>query len=383
MNEVLTSLPLVPDWLNAISLDKFVPYIVESMMYAASGTYDFFAPLMTGLVWILITFFFLVWLTKQFIPQNWLDALGFKDGGAFYNDKISAKAMTERIIKMALRGVVATTILFAARPAAMTDVIINPFLMVGNMYVSAIVPNDANLPPAPPCTNEQTRGFMSVAACSNLANPLRAIIYKNNQVLTFGLDMMGVPSFITNTNPKSSEFDIGRLVFDLIVGGVLVITFFLSGLYIASLILQAIIGFCFEIILFPFRTFSYVLNAKDESWINPWPAFKGIVDSLRVLVVTMLVSGIMTIVNIIMLDTMFGGNEINANSWSDKFMLALSAVLSLIIMHKLFKTAQEKISQFGASKDDSLYKTITGTGLGLGGAGVRIIGNIGKMIKKK
>jgi hypothetical protein len=270
------------------------------------------------------------------------------------------------------------------------------------------------------CERGMTQGFFSNAVCSSLANPIAGIIYKNNQVMTLGLNMMGLPSFITGTN-SSKEYqsldasgnrilpseasvaqnsvsapsgtnsdiiikkpggspDIGLMFFSFIVGLIIAITFFLSGLYLASILLQSILNFFFEIMIFPMKTFKFVM--QGDSYANVWPAVEGVVGSIKNLVITMIVAGIMSLVNVILIISMFGtsGMNVGAESWSDKFMLLLSSIVCLLIMTRLFNISKEKITKYGAKTDEAFYKQLTENAQAIGKVGVNVAGNLKKTI---
>ncbi|MDR0319559.1 MAG: hypothetical protein LBH81_02355 [Rickettsiales bacterium] len=387
MNGFMTVLPDVPDWMNGASLDKFVPFMIDVMTRVSAGLYDFFVPLVSAFIWTLVGFNIMLFVIKQYVPQDWLDFLNIKNGGGYYDGKKTAElawGIPKKLAQMMMRAALATTILLAVRPTFLTETIINPFLKLGSIYTESILnsPPGEGSPKAGVGMECNTHSFFSPEICNQMANPISGIIYKNNQVVTLGLDMMGVPSFITGGNPMSKKPDMGLWLFNFFVGAVLAITFFLSGLYIASVILQGILNFCFAIMLFPFRTFKWVMQQTD-AWANPTEALKGIIDSLRGLVVAMVIGGIMTLINLSLIAALFGQSGISANlsSWSDKFMIALSSILALLVMTRLLEIAKEKMAKFGAP-DETFYKNLTANAQTLGKTAVKLGGNIGKMLKK-
>lgn len=385
---MIDNLPAVPDWISATSIDKFVPFLIEIMMNVSAGLYDYFVPLLTMLMWTLVAFNLAVFVIKQYIPGDYLGFLGIGDGGKYYNDAASMSwGIPERLAKQIMRGAIATTILLGARPAFLTEVIINPFLSIGTTYTEFIL-NASNVNanvPAAPARQCETRDFFSPEVCTNLSNPIAGIIYKNNQVVTLGLTMMSIPAFMTGA-PRVRGGDLGGWLFNFIVGLALVATFFISGLLLASLLIQGILNFCFEIMLFPFKAFKFVMQSHD-TWANPWVALEGIITSLRKLVVSMIVSGIMVIINVTLIGAMFGAGGLGSemNSWADKFTTLLGCVLCIVVLYRLFDIAQEKMTAYGASVDKEFYGNLTGAATNLGKQGVGLAkktkGMIGKIFK--
>ncbi|MDR0448905.1 MAG: hypothetical protein LBG89_00380 [Rickettsiales bacterium] len=387
MNNALTFLPEVPEWISNVSLDKFIPFIIEVMTTASAGLYDFFVPLVQAVIWLLVGFNIALFVVKQFVPQNWLDFFGWKGGGEYYDNDKAAKlawGVPTRLAKMVVRASLATTLLLALRPAILTETIINPFLGIGSMYTEFIMSSQASGEAARPGTSSadcNTNSFLSEDVCLRLANPISEIIYRNNQVVVLGMDMMGVPSFITDAGASRMTLDMGQNLFNFITGAVLVITFFLAGLYIASIVIQGILDFLFAVLMFPVKTLKWVM--QTDVWMNPKAALEDVVASLRKLVVAMIIGGIMTIVNMTLISALFGGGvDVGLSSWSDKFMILLSGILCLVVMTKLFDIAREKLAKYGAPSDE-FYKDITSNAQSLGKRMAALADNIKKMATKK
>ncbi|MDR2685448.1 MAG: hypothetical protein LBB23_01590 [Rickettsiales bacterium] len=362
MIDALVSLPMVPDWLNATSFDKFVPLVIQAMMGAAAGVYDYFVPVLSGLLWIVIVFNSAVFTTKQFFPANWLSFLGMNGGGYWAKPTDLIRGIPMRLVKQIVRASIATLLLLTIRPSLITDTIINPMLRVGTMITEFVVPSSTAS--RAQCLPGATREFFDEKLCSDFANPIASIVYKNNQMVALGLSIINMKfpanggGVAANAAGVVSPPDLGKGIFNFIVGLFMAGTFFMFGLRLASILLQGILDFCFAIILFPFKVFSYCLKATEgDDWFNPGDALGDIIESLRKLIVTMIVAGIATTINMILIASVVGSGTANLSGggWGTGIMTILGSVLCLLIMNKFYEIAKEKIAQYGGANNTALY----------------------------
>lgn len=372
--------------IDNFNLAPFVPMVLDALMTVAVGCYNFFVGGGTGPIYILIFLFLAIsialYLLKMYFPANWVSFFGFSGGGDMYKGAVPAFNISETVLKKVLRAVVASLILLQVRPTFITDILINPFLQFGSIYSSSVVSNLNNIGITPPDVSCPTRiieqGWLNEDSCNYLITPVYDLSYANNQVIKKGFEFLN--SGIRSLLPSLISHNNGNAFMDVLTGVLLIMTFVSCNVFMALLIIQGIFNFGLSLILYPFRVLTWTVKPKSsEEWYNIWPVFSGITDALKQLVITMIACSFMLIINIAVVRSMFGGNNIihstaaggnaytnlpmvgnTAVGFGEHFMLCLSSVLTFYLMLEIFKITRDQIMLYAGKGTDDLYKKVKG-----------------------
>jgi hypothetical protein len=144
----------------------------------------------------------------------------------------------------------------------------------------------------------------------------------------------------------------------------------------ALLIIQGIFNFCIQLILYPFKVLSYVFKSSDK-WFDIWPAFEGIVQGLKQLIVTMIACAFMLCINIAVVRALFqtnqsvymvsAGGSASSNvpgmatgglGFGGQSVMWMSSILTFYLMFKIFEMTQEQLKGYIGSGMDDLYKNV-------------------------
>ena len=378
-----------------LSLAPFVPLVLDAFMSVAMAGYDFFVGNGTGIIYILVwgwlAFYICMYLVKMYFPENWLKFFGLSQSADLWGGKVGATDIGMGVLKPMLRAIIAVTLLLQVRPQYVTDFIVDPFLRFGAIYTESIrrevVQGNSwgGAAPEMKCPEEiVAKGYMSAESCQFLVQPVADVTHANNIIIKRGLDffMRGLRGMITLIPHGGEDF------MNLVTGAILVVAFVSSNFFMALLIIQGLFWFGMALIMYPFKVLTYVTDPKGEnkdSWFNPWPAFDGIVDALKVLVITMIASMFIMLVNIAAIRALFNWDnsvyvpvaEGSAHSnlpaiatgssigFGQHSITWLSAILTFYLMFRIFDLTREKLKDYTAGNKpamgkDDLYKTVTG-----------------------
>ena len=353
---------------DGLDLSPFVPIVLDSFMSIAMAGYEFFVGKGDGIiylfVWGWLGFFIGMYLVKMYLPPSWLSFFGMK-GGQMWEGKASALKISEDLVKPALRGIIAAGLLLQVKPQYVTQVVVDPFLRFGALYthsISEIINKNNEFAGARQIEcpeNIIKKEYISKESCQFLVQPVADITHVNNQIIKRGL------TFITSglTGMANLVPNGGRDLLNLITGIFLVFAFVSSNFFMALLIIQGIFEFGMALMLYPFKVLMFVAKDSDK-WIDPWPAFGGIIDSLKKLVITMIACVFILAINIAAVRALFNfngpafsGNGDGAMGFGGHSIVWLSALLTFFLMFKIFDETKEQLMKYtGADKDKSMTK---------------------------
>ena len=368
--------------IDYLDLSPFVPIVLDAMTSVATGMYEFFVSgnkFIYILIWTFLGLYFALYLGKMFLPKNWVDFFGFSGGGEIIDGKTTGAKIFEDLLHPGMRAIFASLVLLQLNPVILTKVVVNPFLEFGAIYTSAILKETNNTINAPTIECPESileKKWISEKACKFLIQPVAEISAVNNQAIKrgFGFLKKGLRGLMTLVPHGGESF------FNVITGIVLITTFFSSNLFMALLILQGIFNFGIQLILYPFYVLSYVVKPNDK-WLDLWPAFSGIIDALKKLIVTMIACAFMLCVNIAVIQALFKWNSsvfvaaangsassnaqigaavTNTNGFGEHAILCLSSVLTFYLMFKIFEKTREQLNTYVGKDADKLYKDTTG-----------------------
>jgi hypothetical protein len=146
----------------------------------------------------------------------------------------------------------------------------------------------------------------------------------------------------------------------------------------ALLIIQAIFNFGMALILYPFNVAAWVAK-KSDKWIDLWPAFSGIIEALKQIVITMIACAFILCVNLALVRALFQWNSsmfvaaaggtaysnvpvINGSStgFGAHSMIWLSCLLTFMLMNKMFEITRDKLKGYVGKDATSLYEQVKG-----------------------
>lgn len=363
---------------DGLSLAPVVPIVLDAFMSVAMAGYNFFVGNGTGIIYIFVwgwlAFTIGMYLVKMYIPQSWLDFFGMK-GGQMWTGTTATNIATD-VIKPALRGVIAAALLLQVRPVLITEYIVDPFLRFGAIYTDSISKNINQMNmggPAPKveCPPSLIQAeYLSDQGCNFLIQPVADITHANNQIIKRGLDFIS-----SGLSGMMLLFAHGsRDLLNLITGILLTLAFVASNFFMALLIIQAIFDFGMALIMYPFKVLMFVAKDSGDKWIDPWPAFDGIVNALKKLVITMIACVFILAVNIAAIRALFNFNHStfvvaaggsaasnvpvvakSAMGFGGHSVIWLSAILTFILMYKIFDLTKEQLKKYISSAGESSY----------------------------
>lgn len=381
----LFATPVHADILDAYNLAPFVPLVLETIMDIATSLYKYFVGNGTGLIYILIYaflgFYISLYLVKLYLPKDWLSFFGFSDGGEMWGDKLTGWSIAENVAKPCIRAIVAIVILLPIKPTYVTNWLVNPFLEFGAIYTESILKtinnssinsNSALDAPACPASIEDN-GWISKRSCDFLVQPVYIISKENNRIIKYGLNFLktGLAGLMTLI-PHGGENILN------IISGIMLLTAFISAnLFMALLIIQAIIDFGLALILYPFNVLMWV-GKKSDKWLDFLPAFNQIIDSLKKLVITMIACAFILCINIAIVRALFNwtssvfnvaANGVassnlpsitnSAMNFGQHSILWISSLLTFFLMQNIFKMTRERLNLYTNGTKKDLYDNVS------------------------
>lgn len=362
-----------------LNLAPFVPVVLNSFMMIATRGYDFFVGNGDGIIYLLVWGFLgltiLLYVFKMYFPKNWLSFFGFSGGGELFEGKITGWQIVENVMRPGLRAVIAVVLLLQIRPVYLTQWLVNPFLELGSIYTHAITEtiNDSGAAPKIECPADIiNQGWISPESCRFLVQPVSDLSHANNQIVKRGFDFLtdGLRG-LTTVIPRG-----GASFLNIITGILLIITFVGCNLFMALLIIQGIFDFGIQLILYPFHVFTYVVKPNDK-WLDLWPAFGGIVDALKKLIIAMIACAFMLCIDMAIVKALFqwnksvfvvaaGGSAYSnlpqtantAMGFGEHSVTWLSAILTFYLFFKLYDMTQKQLKAYTGDSMDGLYKHI-------------------------
>ena len=364
---------------DSLDLSGLIPIVIDAFMFVANGTYEYFVGtnhngLIYLLTWGFFVFYVSLYLIKLYIPKYWLSTFGFKADDSI--DKATGMSIAENVAKPAIRVLVAVTILLPLKPEYISKYAINPFLQFGSIYTQEIIKLSVGIETTngPECPkNLLDTGWLTKQSCEYLITPVHDLSHANNTVIKRGFKYLsaGLQS-LTGLMIHNS----GQGFMNIITGILLIVTFTSCNLFMALLVIQAIFNFGMALILYPFNVAAWVAK-KSNSWFDIWPAFSGIIESLKQIVVTMIACAFMLCVNLALVHAIFQWNNRifvaaaggvahaiapNASPMSTGFsghsMLWLSCLLTFFLMLKIFEITREKLTSYLGKDSTWLYETV-------------------------
>ena len=368
--------------IDQFNLAPFVPLILDAMMTIASGGYEFFVGNGNGIIYLLIWGFLAItivlYLVKLYLPKNWISAFGFSGGGELIDGKTKPDTIVFNVFKPCLRAIVAAGLLLQIRPVLLTEVLVNPFLQFGALYTHSITEaiSGTSVQTQPVKCPEAIvqKEWVSESSCEFLVRPVSDLSVANNTMIKRGFQSLsrGLQQLMTLI-PHGGEGFI-----NVLTGIILITTFFGCNLFMALLIIQGIFEFGMALVLYPFQVLSYVAKSSDK-WFDIWPAFDGVVNALKKLVITMIMCSFMLCVNIAILKSLFTWNSSifvvaangsttsnvpmaanTAGAFGEHSILWLSSILTFYLMLKLFDMTRKQLASYAGKEPDKLYNKVVG-----------------------
>ncbi len=368
--------------IDSFNLAPFIPIILDSLMVVATGMYDFFVGNGDGIIyifiWGILALSMVMYLTKMWLPPQWLSLFGFSGGGEMWKSPIGGMTIAENLLKPATRAIIAAVFLLQVKPVFVTEFLVNPFLQFGSVYTENIldtINTDITTGAKIECPeNIIEQGWISKSSCDFMVKPVSEISSANNQVIKRGFEFInkGLLSLLTIIPTGENGF------LNLITGILLVIAFTTSNIFMALLIIQGIFTLGIELILYPFRVLSWVAKPPNpDKWVDLWPPFSGIIKALQTLVITMIACSFMLLVNIAIIKSLFqwtgsifsvtaGGVATSnvptvtntATAFGEHSIMWLSSILTFYLMFKIFELTKEQLNKYTGG-GDALYKKVT------------------------
>lgn len=357
------------DWkiIDKLNLAPFIPRVLDAFMLVARGTYEYFVGNGDGIIYLLVWTFLVIsvfmYVFTMFFPKRWTDFIGFSNGGAMWEGKVSGFGTAETVLKNCLRAVIAATFLLQVKPVYITEWLINPFLEFGAIYTESITNMIYEQNMVPDASNASTTkitcpqsvldgGWLSKDSCDFLIQPVSTISKANNVIVKRGIELV-VRGLVGLTAPVP-QFASGSLL-NIITGVILAITFIGCNFFMALLIIQGIFNFGMSLILYPFNVLAWVAK-KNDKWFDIWPPFSGIIKALQDLVITMIACSFVLIINIAIVRALFGMDKTGGNilnqifentaSFGGHSLLWLSSILTFFLMRAIFDLTREQLNKY-------------------------------------
>ncbi len=352
---------------DSLNLAPLVPIVLDALMTVAQGGYEFFVGNGDGIIYMIVwgwlAVFVALYLIKMYFPQNWLKFFGLGDGGQVWDGKASGFNTAYDLLKPIIRAVIAVTLFLQIKPVYVTDWIVDPFLRFGAIYTSGLTESmtEQGLIPASeavpcPASIEKT-GWLTTDACKFLVQPVYYISAANNTVIKRGLSfvMNGITGLLTPIPNGGQDF------LKIITGILLIFTFVSSNFFMALLIIQGIFNFGMALIMYPFKVLAFVVK-KSDKWVDPWPAFQGIVDSLRELVITMIACAFILIINLAIIKSLINWESFNNDAAIINFgqhsVVWLSTILTFYLMIRIFNLTKDQLNNYVGKNMGELNKNV-------------------------
>lgn len=349
---------------DKLNLAPFVPRVLDAFMMVARGGYEYFVGHGDGIIYLFVWGFLAVsifmYAFKMYFPKRWLEFFGMTGGGEMWDGKVKGFNSMETILKSAVRAIVAAVLLLQIKPIYVTQWLINPFLEFGAVYTGAItehakiagvVKQDIECP-----QSVLLGDWISQESCKFLLQPVSDLSSVNNAVIKRGFEFIsrGVRGLMTIFSHN------GQNIMDIITGVLLIFTFVGCNLFMALLVIQGIFDFGVSLILYPFNVLAWVAK-KSDKWLDIWPAFDGIITALRKLVITMIACAFIMIINVAIVNALFGFNSsvfnvaaggnatnnfiaTNAIGFGGHSMLWLSSILTFFLMNAIFEMTKKQLT---------------------------------------
>ncbi|MBN1324946.1 MAG: hypothetical protein JW974_01895 [Alphaproteobacteria bacterium] len=380
---LLFIVPAHASWgiVDSLNLAPFVPIVLDALMSVATGSYEFFVGNGTGIIYVFIWGILGVsiglYLVKMYFPKSWLGFFGFKGGGEMWEGKTSGMQITEKLLKDAMRAIIAATILLQIKPIYVTDWIVNPFLRFGAIYTENITDSiningqSAKKIKCPKSIIE--KGWISEDSCNFLVQPVSVLSNANNQIIKRGFEFInrGLIGLMTLVPHGGEDF------LNLLTGIFLVFSFVSSNFFMALLIIQGIFNFGMSLILYPFQVLTWVAKPKNpDKWLDFWPPFEGIIKSLQQLVITMIACSFILVINIAIIRALFqwnssvfvvaAGGSATSNvptvtnsvmGFGQHSILWLSTILTFYLMYRIFDMTRDMLKKYAPGMD-GLYNKV-------------------------
>ena len=365
--------------IDSLDISGLVPIVLDAFMFVANGTYAYFVGHGDGIIYLLIwgfvAFYIASYLIKLYIPNFWLKTFGFK-APSVTADNATPMKIGEDLIKPGIRVLVAVLVLLPLKPEFLANAVINPFMHFGSLYTTEILKTSSNLTlqsskeiKCPENLLEQ--GWLSKQSCEYLIEPVHVLSVANNAVVKRGFAYIskGLPTSLMLHNS-------GQSFMNIITGLLLVGTFTACNIFMALLIIQAIFDFGIALILYPFSVAAWVVKPSDP-WFNIWPAFSGIIDALKKMIVTMIACAFILCVNLALVSALFQWNSsifvaavggtaysnipsasANSSGFGEHSVLWLSCLLTFFLMNRIFEITREKLQSYVGKGATDLYDTV-------------------------
>ena len=368
---------------DSLDISGLIPIVLDAFMFVANGTYDYFVgPDHNGivyvLVWLFLIMYIILYLIKLYVPKFWITTFGFKAEDSVSNT--GGIKIAENILKPSIRALVAVILLLPLRPEFISRNLINPFLHFGSIYTSEIIKLSSGLgfnsTVSQTCPNDLLeQGWLDKESCEYLIQPVHVLSRANNTVVKRGFRYLssGLQTLTTMMVHNS-----GQGLMNVVTGILLITTFTSCNIFMALLIIQAIFNFGMALILYPFNVAAWVAK-KSDSWCDLWPAFSGITEGLKQIVVTMIACAFILCVNMALVSALFqwnnsvfvaaaGGvahsNVPDVTAMSTGFgahsMLWLSCILTFFLMKRMFEITREKLIGYVGKDATGLYEDVKG-----------------------
>ena len=365
---------------DKMDLSPFIPNILDAFLTVASGVYEYFVGKGDGIIYLLIWGFLAVsifiYLVAMYFPENWTKFLGLSGGGEMWNGKTKGGDIVNKVLKTAIRAIVAATLLLQIRPNLMTEWLVNPFLEFGSLYTQVIIKTanegaHVDNVKCPPSIIQQE--WLSERSCDFLVQPMADLSATNNKMVKRGFEFLarGIHGLITPIPRGGQDF------MNVLTGISLIFAFIGCNLFMALLIIQGIFNFGMALILYPFHVLSWVAKSSDK-WFDVWPAFDAIIKALKQLVITMIACGFILLINIAIVKSLFNWNpstfvaaaggsassnvpsvNVGAMAFGEHSMVWLSAILTFFLMISIFNLTRKQLETYAPGQSE-LYNKVKG-----------------------
>lgn len=370
---------------ESFNLAPFVPLVLETMMNVATSLYKYFVGNGTGLIYItifaLLGLYIAIYVFKMYIPEHWLQFIGFSGGGDnVWKKTVSGWSVVENTLKPCLRAVIAAVVFLQIKPTYVTEWVINPFLEFGAIYTNGILQNISSLSTVdisvPACESISKQGWLSERSCNFLTQPVYKISQENNKIIAYGFNFLsrGLRGAIVLI-PHG-----GQDILNIITGVLLISAFTSANLFMALLIIEAIFDFCLALIMYPFKVLVWVIK-KSDKWLDVMPVFSQILDALKKLIITMIACAFILCVNIAIVHALFNWSSSifvaaadgisksnipsvtnSASQFGQNSLLWISSILTFVLMYKIFEKTRERLTTYSGLSKHALYDDVMSSG---------------------